>query len=173
VTALAVRYLTLADVEDEGLRRALAGESVASIAGDFASRVLHPDAVASLVQHGIVARIHDRLGDGRHPVEAVETLGESDSLGGRLHPLRHFARDHWQRVLAANYEGADGVRRALIDFSPADVQHVRTWAEARAAGLRRLGAAMTCAGDLLVRHDKGRIGDLPEPAQREIAEALT
>lgn len=166
--------LTLADIRNAVVSRALAGETVAALANEVADWSLDDDVTALMIRRGLIATFHDWLGLDRQPTadEAADRLGASEEGGGRLHPLRHYAKEHWQRVLAANYEGADGIRRAIRDFSLDDVRHVRDWASARAAGLLRLQSAMELADVLLARHSKERIAALPVKAQREIAEKL-
>ena len=176
MSALAIAELrqSFAEIIDEGVRRAIAGEPVRELQAELWARGLDTEAIDIVGPIGLGVLIHSRLAIQRHPgMEAVDDGIETVEAPGRLHPLYHPARDYWRSVLQANYEGADGVRRALVAFSLADVDHLRVIASARAAGYTALRTAMELAAEMLARYHKSRIGELPEKAQREIAEKLS
>jgi hypothetical protein len=169
--------LTLEDAVQQGLNAALDGYGVAETAVKLWEAGLDDEAADACAVVGLRAMIHDRLRALRQPVEeddgVAERLSASGSATGRPVVNINYAKEHWQRVLAANYEAADGSRKALRAFTSEDVLHLRTLAGARADGYLRLRDAMDAAAALLKRHKKSTVSDLPEKAQRAIAEALS
>lgn len=175
--AARARALSLDEAIEQGINAAHDGYGVAETAAKLWESGLDPDAADACGVIGLRTLIHSQLAAARHPVreeddEAVEELDERDQDSGRPVANIHYAREHWQRLLAANYEAADGSRKALLAFTDADAAHLRTIANNRADGYLRLRDAMDAAMGLLKRHRKPTIADLPEKAQRQIAEAL-
>ena len=75
-------------------------------------------------------------------------------------------------MLAANYEGADGVRKPLTAFSLIDAQHLAGLAEAYVVGWSRVRDGMAAAVAALTRRKVAAIGDLPVKEQQAIAKVL-
>lgn len=155
---------------DEAMR----GEAVALVATEYASHVVG-DGITDLIAKGLAMLAHQRLAMMRRPSEEdAELASESDLAVGvsprKANPSRTATL--WRSLLAANYEAADGTRKALIAFSLADSTHLRNIAASRADGYARLRDAMEIAVAALAKSKVDVIGDLPAKVQQQIAEEL-
>ena len=165
--------LALDDAVAAVVARAENGQPLAlAAAAVFDAEGLDAEATRTTAIRGLAQLAHEALRNRHDEDEAAVRGDEIDRIRGRLHPRRHYAAEHWRHILTENYAGHDGERRALLDFGAEDVTHLQVQAAGKAAGWLRVQAAMDLAAVLLARHRKSRIGDLPEKAQREIAEKL-
>ena len=170
--------LTLEGAIQQGIAAAEEGHGVAETAALLWAEGLDPEAADACGVIGLRTLIHQHLAAMRRPgLEeddgAADQSPEDQSIAGRPVVNIHYAREHWQKVLAANYEAADGSRKALYAFTTEDAAHLRLIANNRADGYLRLRDAMDAALVLLQKHRKPTIGALPEKAQRSLAEALS
>jgi hypothetical protein len=181
MTALATRYLSVDEAVEEAFRLAIEGTPTPEAAAEIYNRGIRPDEVSTLVIRGLIASVHARLALHRGSWAEDGRTAESDGAGGpqstargRLSALSpHYARDHWARVLGVkNYEGADGQRKSLLEFTAADITALMGIANARATGYAKLAEAMTLASQLLATHKADTIAGLPVKAKQMIAEAV-
>lgn len=171
-----VAELTLAEAIEEGWRLASAGAPVAEVARELVARGLDRDAAIATSEKGLAAFIHNyRFGEMSRAL--TDDNGESDKHFGQR-PLspnhgRNFAAELWRERLNANYEGADGRRKALFGFTVADCTYLRDVLLARAHGLSKKGEALATAAQLLATAGKETIADLSVRDQKRIAEMLS
>lgn len=178
VAARSPQTLSLEQAIEQGVNAANDGHPVAETAALLWQEGLDSEAADACGVIGLRTLIHSQLAAARRPVREEDDgttvpPTENGSSGGRPVVNINYAREHWQRVLDANYEGADGTRKALIAFTDADALHLRSIANNRADGYMRLRDAMDATAALLKKHRKATVGDLPEKAQRQIAEVLS
>ena len=176
---VAYRLLSTDDAIERGVRMAMDGAPSREAANEVYGLGLDPDAIATFAIRGIASYINDRLsamgdqwGEDEGPSEsdvaiAPRPIGRSAALP------RHYARDHWERVLSAKtWEGPDGRRKALLDFTAQDAAHVMGDARAKAAGHLKVATAMELALSLLQKHKAETVAALPVKAKAAIAEAV-
>lgn len=175
------RLVTAEDAVADGMALALRGVPFRDAAAEIWARGLTPDAVQAFAVRGIAAVLNDRMAYARESWAEDEDRTASDvrhapqpTARGRLSVVgRHYARDHWERVLTAkNWEGADGRRKALLDFTLADAAFRLGDLRARITGYERVAAAMALAVDLLTTHKADTVAALPVKAKVAIAEAV-
>lgn len=175
--AVAPRELTLDDAIAEGWRLAQEGMEVITAARVIVASGIDRDAAIACSEKGLAAYIHDyrQLDMAR---SLAEESGGSEYGSGQRRPLspnhgRNFAAELWQRRLSANYEAADGTRKALLGFNLADSAYLLDLANSRAAGWTKLAEAMAVAVQLLSKKDGATIADLPAKDQKRISEMLS
>jgi hypothetical protein len=172
------RLLSLDEAVERVFQAALSGRSVAEVSAELVHEIDDRDINDALVV-GLSELTHRRLarqrrghtaedgGVDRHPVSDQA----SDPAAPPLAAKPHAAREFWA-ALQANYEAADGSRKALNDFTIDDALHLRSRSNARADGLIRVRDAMDRAISALQAHKVATIGELPAAAKRRIAEGL-
>ncbi len=172
------RPLSLDEAVQLVYRDALAGRSVAEAAGEYAHQVDDRDINDALII-GVAELAHRRLARQRRGgavEDGAETSSEIDSsIGSASPPAKakpHAAAEFWRAVLQANYEAADGSRKALLNFNTDDALHLRNVAGKRADGYVRLRDSMDRAISALHHHKADSIGKLPVKEQKAIAEGL-
>ena len=171
------RPLSLDEAVEVVYQEALSGRSVAEAAAEYSHQVDDRD-IGEALAIAVAELAHRRLArQRRHPEigpDGAEIALETDVADGPA-PTKakpHAAAEFWRSALAANYEAADGTRKALVDFNLDDVLHLRNISGKRADGLIRLRDAMDAAVAALRRHGAASIGALPAKAQKVIAEGL-
>jgi hypothetical protein len=173
------RLLSLDEAVNEVVEAALAGRAVADSAAEVAHLLDHRDS-ADAIRTGIAEMAHRRLARQRRGAseeDGAANLNEVDTARGpvAVPPAAakpHAAKEVWS-ALTANYEGADGTRKALRDFTLEDALHLRSQSNARADGFVRVRDAMDRAIGALRKHKVNTIGDLPAAATRLVAEGLS
>jgi len=177
VTALALpvrRVLSYDEMTDEGVALARGGLTIR----DAAVAILDtcdPDegSVEAMLRVALIASINNRINtwagaDAQHEREAAG--GPGPRLTGLPGVPRHL---RYQRALEhLNFEGADGIRRALIEFTQADCLAFGAMMTSRSRGCALKAKAMKVAAGYLRAEGKDRIGDLPEKCRDEIAKYL-
>lgn len=171
------RPLSLDETVEAVYQDALSGRSVAEAAREYAHQLDDRD-IAEVIVVGIADMAHRRLARQRkHPETeqggaAVDDETDAPIGSAPTKSKPHAAADFWRTALGANYEGADGTRKALVDFNLDDALHLRNLTNKRADGLIRIRDAMDEAVAALRKHGSARIGALPAKAQQTIAEGL-
>ena len=166
--------MTLDEAVAEGVAAAERGAGIALTAESLWHSGLDAEAIDACGPIGLATMIH-RVIDGRHGGDGAEEAGtpvENDTALGRPLAIRHYAKERWLRILAGNYESADGTRKQLFDFGPGDLTYLRTLANNRSDGYLKLRDGADAAISLLAKYHKPTIRDLPAKAQQAIAEVL-
>jgi len=173
------RLLGAEEAVQRGVALALDGAPSREAAAAVYDAGLDPEATAAFAIRGIASYINDRLSVMGDQWDQDDLVSESDDLDvpaptGRNQPIRpHYARDRWERILSAKtWEGADGRRKALLDFTFADASMVRASSLAKVAGHQKVADAMEVAVALLTKHKAETVADLPVKAKMAIAEAV-
>jgi len=132
------------------------------------------DAALFLIRAGLISVVGDRINGTGDADEKAEVDDETEVLHGRrtgiARPSRITLASRAIAAMRRNYEGADGRRRALADFTLADCIHLQTSAEAQAHGLTMLVKAMKVAAAYLRDGTFVTVGSLPEDARQKIGQ---
>jgi len=146
---------------------------------DAVPRVLeawYPDdeATHELIRVGLVSVVNARINSGwTGEADEAEAGRVTDNGCGRTGSARPSRIDLAARAIAAmrrNYEGADGRRKPLADFTLADCVFLSTASEARAHGLTMLAKAMKVAAAYLRDGTFTTIGSLPEDKRQKVGQ---
>lgn len=179
----------------EGVRRARHGETIRDVARHLLDEFEPtPDSVEEMFRVALISGINARINawdDTERTAVLEASFGVVPALGG-TDDLSEFDRisgstqrpqtglpgtPRHLRYQAAlenlNYEGADGIRRALIDFTLDDCLAFRERMVTMSRGAALKARAMKVAAEALRKHKKDRIGDLPDSDRDEIAKYLT
>jgi hypothetical protein len=173
------RPLSLDEAVEAVYQAALSGRGVAETASELAHEIDDRD-VNDAVVVGLAELAHRRLTRQRHARTAedggADELHEiEDAAGPATPPTKakpHYALDY-RKALTANYEAADGSRKALLDFNLDDALNLRKLSGSRADGLIRVRDAMDLAVTALRKHKAERISALSAAEQRSIAQGLS
>lgn len=127
------------------------------------------ETLVALIVRGAAAYLHDALHGERGityaAAEKQMRIVLKLSGGEALEPTRITLT-----VLeGVRYEGADGCMKVLMKFTRDDGLHVVETFRARISGLSKKARWFKRMVELLDEHDAATVGDLPEPARRELA----
>lgn len=166
------RPLSLEEAVDAIVQAALAGSAVSDAAREYAHQVDDRD-IYEVVADGLAARAHSKLAAQRRavPEEAERALESEVAVGSPARKARPAAAKlYW--ALRANYEAADGTRKALLKFTLDDALNLRLVAAGKADGWVRVRDAMDRATSALRQHGAATIDALPAAEKQAINRRL-
>lgn len=124
------------------------------------------DAVEYLLRAGLIATVNARINSGWVPGDAAtENVSASGLRDGRRitgQPRRSRVQVGLELLRSRNYEGADGKRKVVVDFTLADCLHLLAFAESKQRGYAQLVKFARTAVAFMRTTGSARLGDLPE-----------